>query len=79
MIFSTIQERSIQILFPPLTDKKNIDFSIIAQIQQKNPNFNHILSNEIAIGANRKFLILTGNGLKVISANQRIMWNNHWL
>ena len=34
------------------------------------PNFNLTLSNEITVGANHKFSILTLNGLKAIAANQ---------
>ena len=34
------------------------------------PNFNLTLSNEITVGANRKFFVLALNSLKEIAANQ---------
>ena len=71
IIFSIIQERSIQILFFALfTDKKFNIFHQLPKLCKINPNFNLILSNEITAGANRKLFTLTQNGLKVIAANQ---------
>ena len=44
--------------------------SYIAKIMHITPNFNLILSNEVTVGANRKFFTLSLNGLKAIAANQ---------
>ena len=43
---------------------------LLSKLCKITPNFNLILSNEIAAGANRKFFILTLNGLKAIAAIQ---------
>ena len=37
---------------------------------QNNPNFYLISSNEVTVGANRKFFTLSLNGLKAIPANK---------
>ena len=68
IIFSIIQEWSIQILFHSILRVKicNI-FHLLSKSCKINPNFNLILSNEITVGANRKFFTLTRNGLKAIA------------
>ena len=50
--------------------KNVIFFHLLPKLCKINPNFNHILSNEITVGANRNFFTLTRNGLKAIAASQ---------
>ena len=46
-------------------------YHLFAKLCKTTPNFYLILSNEVTVGANRKFFTLTQNDLKVINANQR--------
>ena len=43
---------------------------LLSKLCKITPNFNLVLSNEIAAGANRKFFTLSLNGFKAIAANQ---------
>ena len=57
-------------VFAFLLIKKCKIYHLLPKLCKINPNFNHFLSNEIDVGANRKFFTLTPNGLKAIAANQ---------
>ena len=46
------------------------NFHLFAKLCKITPNFYLILSNEVTVGANRKFFTLSLNGLKAIAANQ---------
>ena len=50
--------------------KKCKIYHFLPKLCKINPNFNHFLSNEIDVGANRKFFTLKPNGLKAVTANQ---------
>ena len=45
-------------------------FHLFAKLCKITPNFYLILSNEVTVGANRKFFTLSLNGLKAIPANK---------
>ena len=46
------------------------NFHLFAKLCKITPNFYLILSNEVTVGANRKFFTLSLNGLKAIPANK---------
>ena len=65
------QCKSMQIPFFLLyIDEKMKDFHLFAKLCKITPNFYLILSNEVTVGANRKFFTLSLNGLKAIPANK---------
>ena len=45
-------------------------FHLFAKLCKITPNFYLISSNEVTVGANRKFFTLSLNGLKAIPANK---------
>ena len=70
-IFFPLFKRNISksYFFPFLLIKNVIFFHLLPKLCKINPNFNLILSNEITVGANRKFFTLTQNSFKAIAAN----------